>query len=280
MITKSIYIIFFLVTIIICLKLYIRHIEHKILFIPDKNLDIKPQEINRVWEDVYFFTEDKIKLNGWFCHSNSDDYVVIYCHGNAGNLQDRISILNDFNKIGISVFIFDYRGFGRSEGSPSEEGLNKDTEAVYEYIIQEKHIPPEKIILWGKSLGGAPVTKLALYKQCKSVVLFDTFTNAKDMASDIIPFLPIKYFLSLKLDNLSRIDKIKVPLLVIFSKVDRITPYWMGQKLFEKANEPKQFLSLSDSDHAMISDNDTPTFWANVSDFIKVKSIKSNMPKW
>jgi len=260
----------FLVVIILSLKFYLRYLENRIVFIPDRNLDYLPSEINGKWEDVYFDTNDGHRINGWFCPSETENLVVLFFHGNAGNIGDRIWFLNSLNRIGLSVFIIDYRGYGKSRGKASEEGINTDAIGAYNYLIVERKIPEEKVVIWGTSLGGAPATYLASTRKCKALILFSTFTNASDMASIIMPFAPfVKFFLNVSYNNLEKIPQIGKPVLIIHAKEDRITPFWMGQKLYEAAQEPKTFLSLYHSDHAIISEEDSKILWDTVGEFLK-----------
>ena len=248
------------------------------MFIPDKSLDLMPSYINTNWEDVYFQTEDGVKINGWFSPANPENPTVLFLHGNAGNIGDRVWFLQFLNNLGLSCFIIDYRGYGKSTGKPSEDGINQDAIAAYEYLTQKRNIPGDMIILWGTSLGGAPATYIASKKKCGALILFSSFTNASDMASIVMPFAPfLKSFMKVKYDNIGRLREINIPVFIIHAKNDSITPHWMGEKLYSTANEPKKFLSLSYSDHAIISEEDYRILGRTVLEF--AKSLEKKEPK-
>jgi uncharacterized protein len=267
---KLIFWIIVVVVTFLSLKFYIRYLEHKLVFIPDKTLEYKPSDINSSWEDVYLETDDGVKINGWFCPDKSSDFTILFFHGNAGNIKDRIWFLNSANKFGLSVFIIDYRGYGKSGGKPSEDCINIDATCAYNYLTAKRNIKEENIVLWGTSLGSAPATYLASSKKCKGLILFSAFTNASDMASIVMPFAPfVKYLLKIRYDNLARIKNIDIPVFIIHAENDNITPFWMGRKLFDSAREPKKFLSLSHSDHAIISEEDSDILWNSFLDFLK-----------
>ena len=147
------------------LFVYLRYIESRSLFYPQKEIDYYPKDIGLDFEDVYFQSRDGLKLNGWFISANNARYTVIFTHGNAGNISHRVEKLKFFNGLGCNVFIFDYRGYGRSQGRPSEEGLYIDTKSAYDYLLS-RTIIPEKLIGYGESLGGAFIIALALRNKC------------------------------------------------------------------------------------------------------------------
>ncbi|HPN84655.1 MAG TPA: alpha/beta hydrolase, partial [Victivallales bacterium] len=157
--------------------------------------------------------------------------------------SDRLHSIQVFNKMRCNVLIFDYRGYGRSEGSPSEKGTYLDADAAYDYLMK-KGIPEKEIIIFGRSLGGAVAVDLASRNNPSALIIESTFSSIPDMAAKLYPFLPARLLCVIKYDSLMKIEKIKCPLLVVHSPHDEIIPFEMGRKIYEKAKEPKRFLEI------------------------------------
>ena len=195
------------------------------------------------YEDIYFTTSDNKKLNGWYIPAEGAEYTVILCHGNAGNIGHRLEKLSILHNLGLNVFIFDYRGYGNSEGVQGEAGLYKDAAAAYEHVTGKLEVSQKKVILYGESIGGGVVIDLATNKDVGAVISEDAFTSVKDMARMAYPFLP-SFIYSTKMDSLAKIKDVSCPKLIIHSVDDEIVPYRQGERLFESAPEPKTFLKL------------------------------------
>ena len=263
-ITRSI---FSSVIIVILFLIYIRYIERRSIYFPSRVMETTPAAISLSFEDVNFRACDSVKLNGWFIlHKDARD-TVLFCHGNAGNISHRLEKIAIFHNMGRNVFIFDYRGYGKSEGSPSEKGLYKDVEAAYRYLIDQRSISTDNIIAYGESLGGAIVIDLASKQKVKALIIEDTFSSVKDMVKIIYPFLP-HFILQSKLDSVSKIRNIKVPKLIIHSVDDEIVPFNLGEKLFQAACPPKEFLKLRGGHNSAFWDS-RETFLSGISSFLK-----------
>lgn len=228
----------------ILLFLYTRFLENRNLYYPIRELSGTPKDINIQYENIFFYTEDKVKLNGWFIKTKQAKATVIFAHGNGGNIGHRLDKIDFFNKLGVNLFIFDYRGYGQSQGVPSENGLYLDMQAAYKFVNNEKIIRP--IILYGESLGGAIAVDLAAQSNfaIDGLILESSFSNIKDMAKTIYPFLP-SGFLKTKFDSTAKISKVKIPKLHLHSKDDDIVPIALAQKLFAAGNDPKKFTVLA-----------------------------------
>ena len=196
------------------------------------------------FEDVYFSSSDGIRLNGWYIPAMESKATILFCHGNAGNISQRIDVIYLFSKLGLNVFIFDYRGYGRSQGSPSEEGLYRDAQSAYKYLIEKRNLKEESIVVYGKSIGANVAIELCSKVKTAALISESAFTSALEMGKKLFPFLPVKWFISIKYDALSKIKDISVPKLIIHSKDDRIIPFKHGRKLFEAAPEPKEFYPM------------------------------------
>lgn len=234
--------IFLLCIIVILFVLYLRYVERRSIFYPTKEIEYFPQEIGLNYEDIFFKTVDNIEIHGWFIPSPAAGYTILFCHGNAGNISHRLEKLKFFFELGCNIFIFDYRGYGRSKGRPSEEGLYRDVQAAYKYLLS-RGIKPEQIVGYGESIGGAVIIDLASQHKLKGLIIDSTMTNAKDMVKVIYPFLPYWIFAT-RWDSLNKIKSLTVPKLIIHSINDEIVPYKLGRKLYENASEPKEFFQI------------------------------------
>ena len=200
------------------------------------------------YEDVLLKTPDGIQIHGWFIPKSGASKTVLFFHGNAGNMSHREDSIRIFHNIGVNVFIFDYRGYGKSQGSPDEKGLYLDARAAWHYLLEQKKMKPEDIILFGRSLGGVVATKLATEVDSAALILESSFTSARDTANMLMPIMSRLIILRYEFNNADRIKQIKQPLLVLHSPQDDIIPYQLGVRLFENANEPKTFVKMT-GDH-------------------------------
>ena len=234
-------IIIFLIIIVFLFLVYMRLFERRSIFYPGRRIEFTPASNGLDYEEVFFTTEDGLKLNGWFIPARDPYPVVLYFHGNAGNISHRIEIARFFHEKNLSFFIIDYRGFGKSQGRPSEQGTYLDALAAYEYLVQVRGVPAEKIVLYGKSLGAAVAIDLAARVKAGALISESAFTSSADVAKDIYKFIPIWFFVTQKYDSLKKVGKIDMPKLFIHSKNDEIIPFRHGERLFEAAREPKEF---------------------------------------
>jgi len=251
MLKNLIYLIIFLITVF----LYIRYMEYRSLYFPMRHLQVLPDTVGLSFEDLNFMTRDGKKLNGWFLSNKDSTYMLLFCHGNGGNMSHRIEKLLILHHLGFEIFIFDYRGYGKSEGRPSERGLYQDSQAAYDYLVLERHIRPERIILYGESLGGAIAVDLVARKKVKALITEEAFSSTSDMTKVIFPFLP-SFLVFQRYDSLSKIKKIYIQKLIIHSINDEIVPFKLAEKLFAAAAEPKTFLKLTGSHNTAFLDSD------------------------
>jgi fermentation-respiration switch protein FrsA (DUF1100 family) len=212
----------------------------------------QPPPPNAGIQDVYLPSADGTRIHAWWCPAEDSDLALLYCHGNAGNLSHRgQSIVKLRERLGVSVLIIDYPGYGKSEGSPTEQGCYLAADAAYAWLTDEKKIAPKKIILYGGSLGGGVVTDLASRKDHRALVLIKTFTSMPDVASSLYWWLPAPKQLLMRnrFDNQSKIGSIHRPVFVAHGTADTLIPHSHGVKLFEAANEPKRFYSMPGGGH-------------------------------
>lgn len=210
-------------------------------------MDAAPAQLGRPFEDIYFEAEDGVRLNGWFFPANTNSprasLVVLLCHGNGGNISHRLDMAEALLATGVNVFLFDYRGYGRSRGHPSEAGTYRDGEAAYEWL-QRKGFESKNILLFGESLGGGVAAELASRLPSAGLILQSTFTCIADIGADLFPWLPVRWMAHIKYDTLSKLPLIKAPVLVMHSRADRLIRFQHSQRNFAAANEPKLFCEL------------------------------------
>jgi fermentation-respiration switch protein FrsA (DUF1100 family) len=229
------------------LLLYLYLIQEQILYqpnYPSRQIENTPALIELEFEPVSLLTMDEVKLHGWFIPHQRSRATLLFFHGNAGNISHRLYSLKLFHTLGLSVLIIDYRGYGRSEGKPSESGIYQDAEAAWRYLVDERQIGPNHILLFGRSLGGAVAAYLATRHKAMGLILESTFTSAPEMAAELYPWLPVRRLTRSSYDTLGRLQRVGMPLLVIHSREDDIIPFSQGQKLFASAQPPKRFLEL------------------------------------
>ncbi len=237
-------ILFIFTVAVVLFIVYVRYLESRSIFFPSTKIIATPEDVGLPFEDVFIKAEDGVTLHGWFVKSATlSNKILIFLHGNAGNISGRLEKIKLFHRMGLSVLIVDYRGYGKSEGKPSEAGMYKDAEAVYEYVIQHKDVSHENIIVYGASLGGAVAVDLASKHKVSHLIVDSSFTNAVDMAKRIFPFAP-SFLIKTKLDSLNKIKKVDASKLFIHSREDEIVPFILGQKLYEAAPSPKEFLEI------------------------------------
>ena len=219
--------------------------QDKFIFFPDKYIYATPEDINLDYQDVYLTTEDNTKIHGWYIPHENSEFAMIFFHGNAGNISHRLETLEIMHQLGLTVLIIDYRGYGKSKGKISEEGLYLDGLAAWDYLCKLKDFDECKIILHGRSLGGGVATQLALEKNPAALILESAFTSIPEMGKDVYPIFPVKLLAKFQFNSKKKISEINCPKLLIHSKDDEIIPFKHGKELFKAAIEPKQFFELS-----------------------------------
>jgi fermentation-respiration switch protein FrsA (DUF1100 family) len=218
--------------------------QERLIYFPTRAWAATPAEIGLAYEEVWLEATDGVKLSGWFVPAEPARGVILFFHGNGGNISHRLESLELFHRLGLSVFILDYRGYGQSEGRPSEQGTYLDAEAAWRYLTDERQIPPHQIILFGESLGGAVAAWLAQTRSPGGLILLSTFTSIPDMGAQTYPFLPVRLLARVNYNTLARLPEISCPVLIVHSPDDEIVSYSHGQRLFAAANTPKKFLGL------------------------------------
>jgi len=220
--------------------------QSRLVYFPDtgRESSATPRDAGLEYEEVWLDTDDGENLHAWFVPEPQPRGTVLLFHGNAGNISHRMEYLLMLNRLGYSSFIFDYRGYGKSSGKPSEQGTYRDAEAAWRYLTVTQKIEPRRIVLLGESLGGAVAAQLASRQQPGALVLASVFTSLPDIGSEIYPFLPVRLLSRFDYNTRSYLKNVDTPVFIAHSRDDDIVPYRHGQALFEAAREPKTFLEM------------------------------------
>ena len=211
--------------------------------LPGRDLDATPEAVGLVFEDVTLETSDGVRLHGWFVPGESEQ-VLLYFHGNAGNISHRLYSIREWHDLGLAVFIIDYRGYGRSGGKPTEEGLYRDGTAAWRYLADERGIAPGNIVVFGRSLGGSVASWLAAREQPAALIVESAFTSVPDVGQEAYPWLPVRWLSRFRHATRDHVSKVSSPVLVVHSRDDEIIPFHHGEAIFAAANEPKSFLEI------------------------------------
>jgi uncharacterized protein len=198
-------------------------------------------------QDVWLHAADGVKLHAFDSDPGGSEFALLYLHGNAGNIASRSEVIEYLARLGLRVLALDYRGYGHSEGTPSEAGLYADALAAHGWLAAR--VPARQIVVLGESLGGGPACELALRQPVGGLVLHSTFTSIPDMAARTFPWLPVRLLARTRFDNLSKIGRIEAPKLIVHSRRDEVIPFSMGERLLSAARPPVQHLWLDQSLH-------------------------------
>lgn len=218
--------------------------QAKMLYFPSREIDATPADAGLAYDDVTLKTADGVTLSAWYIPAPNERGFLVFCHGNAGNISHRLDSLKIFHDLRLSVLIFDYRGYGRSEGEPTEKGTYLDAEAAYDYLVKTRGISPSRIIIFGRSLGCAVAAELAVRHKAGALIIESGFTSVPDLGRKFFPHLPVRLISRFHYATMDKVGGIPIPKLFIHSPDDEIIPFEQGMRLFEKAREPREFLKI------------------------------------
>jgi len=248
--------------------------QPRLLYRPVKEIAYTPAQLDIKYEDVFIETTDGIKLHGWYIPAGESEFTVLFCHGNGGNVSHRLDSLDCFQQIGLSCLIFDYRGYGRSAGKPSERGTYLDARAAYEWLTNTRGVSPDRIIIFGRSLGGSIAAHLAGRVACGAMVLESAFTSYAGMGRRFYPYMPVRWFARFRYKTDDYIRNIACPILVIHSRADETVPFDFGVELYNLAGEPKRFVEISGghNDGFLVSSGTYQAAWIDLTDSLSAKA--------
>jgi fermentation-respiration switch protein FrsA (DUF1100 family) len=227
-------------------------LARQFIFFPEKYLYFSPEQFGLTYNDVFLQTSDGVRIHGWHFPVEGPDAArgtLLFFHGNAGNISHRLENIKFLVDRGIPVFIVDYRGYGRSDGVITEQGMYRDAESAMDWLMNEMGIPAERVVIFGRSMGGVAAVHAASVRPAAGVILEATFSSLADASRIFFPILPAGLLLGGRMDSMAKIGKVRAPLLFIHGDKDDLIPIALGRKLFEAAPHPKEFYTLRGAGH-------------------------------
>lgn len=233
------------------------------LYSPVQEVPYTPDELGLDFEKVIFKSSDGLMLSGWYIPADNSELTVLFCHGNGGNMMHNLDTINILYNMGVNFFIFDYRGYGNSEGKPSEEGTYLDARAAYKWLTEEKKISPDNIIAFGRSLGGSIAAQLAGKVKVAALIVESAFTSYVDIGRKFYPYMPVRWFARFSYRTIDYVKNVHCPVMIIHSRTDETIPFEFGLELYEAANEPKEFVEIfgSHNDGFLVSSDTYKSAW-------------------
>lgn len=229
--------------IILLVLLYL--VQSKMMYYPSRDVGATPRNIGLEFENIFFRLDSGEKLHGWYVPNDTSGFTILFFHGNAGNISGRLDTIKLLYELGLNVCIIDYPGYGRSEGTPSEESTYKSGIEAYRYLVNQRDISPHKIILMGRSLGGPIAANIAASEPVAGLILESTFTTAAELATELYPVLPVRRIIQFRYPTIDFLQKVGKPVLITHSIDDDLIPFHHGEKLFKSAQEPKSFFRMT-----------------------------------
>ena len=249
--------------------------EGGFIYYPSRTVQTDPSQVGLAYRDVRFTADDGVNLHGWLIPGRVSA-TLLYSHGNAGNIGDRVSIARLLrDQLGVGVFMYDYRGYGRSDGTPSEAGLVRDARAAREALLREG-VAPDHLVYFGRSLGAAVTVELTIAHPGRAVVLESPFASVRAMGNTVFP--GAGYLFRTRWDSLTRIRGVQSPLLILHSDADEVVPYAQGQAVFAAAPEPKMFFTIHGRRHYDI-DAGWSDYWATWHRFLNGAGLSTTREK-
>jgi fermentation-respiration switch protein FrsA (DUF1100 family) len=217
-------------------------LQGRLIYFPSRGYAATPADVGLAFEDLTLTTSDGVGIAAWYVPCEAAKGTLIFAHGNGGNIADRLHAVKLLHGMGMNVLIFDYRGYGRSEGRPTESGTYEDAAAAWRYLTENRGQSPERIVLFGESLGGAVAIETARRYRPAALVVESTFTSLVDVGRLHYPLLPVRLLLRYRYDSIDKVGAITCPKLFIHGRDDTLVPLDNARRLFEAAAKPKQFL--------------------------------------
>ena len=251
-------------------------LQPRLLYRPTREVSLTPADIGLDFEEVRFDSSDGVALTGWYVPVKEARFTVLFCHGNGGNIMHGLDSLRLFHDLHLSCLIFDYRGYGRSGGKPREAGTYRDAQAAYDWLVREERVPAEQVILFGHSLGGSIATHLAARVQARALVVEGVFTSYPDIGARFYPYMPVRLFAFFRYNTRAHIRQVHCPVMVMHSRQDELVPFEFGTRVYEAANEPKQFVEIAGShnDSFVASGDAYREAWRKWLEFVSAAGVR------
>ena len=243
----------------VAFSLYLYLSQDRMVFFPTRELEASPGDIGLGFQEVWINVSNGESIHAWYIPAPSDSCVtgqsgdggaptILFCHGNGGNISHRLETIKCLVTLGADVMLFDYRGYGQSDGAPSETNMYADAAACYRWLTGSQGVPSNQIVLFGRSLGGAVAIELASQVDCAGLIVESSFTSAREMGRLMFPYFPIGLLLRYEFNSIQKIGQVNCPVLVTHSPSDDLVPFAMGRRLYDDAVDPKRFVTLA-GDH-------------------------------
>jgi hypothetical protein len=226
------------------LALYLYAFQARYVYFPERQVTATPADIGLAFETVRLSTADGETLAAWYIPAPAARGTLLYLHGNGGNVGHRIDQVAVFHRLGLNILIIDYRGYGDSSGKPSEEGTYRDALAAWHYLTQNKRHLPQRIVLFGESLGGSIAAWLATRHTPAGLVIYASLTSVPELAQALYPIFPASWLARYRYDTRAALDRVACPVLILHSPADEVIPFSHGQALLGAAHAPKRLVEL------------------------------------
>lgn len=251
----------------------LRAFENRLIFFPPRYPQgfSSPEAHGLQLEEVWIVARDGVRLNAWFLAQPASRTAILWLHGNAENVGMGLDHMRAISKLGVNVLALDYRGYGKSEGSPDEAGVYADGDAGYRFLVESRHFEPRHVFLYGHSLGGAVAIDVASRHECGGLIAESTFTTVGDMARQMFHLPLTEYLPRSRFDSRAKIARVRAPVLVIHGTRDRVVPFSMGKRLFEAAAQPKFFLAIEGAEHDDPYTVGGELYWQRLTEFVEGK---------
>lgn len=246
----------YLLLVYLLINLYVHVVFNSLAFHPPESSYTDTSNI------IKLNTKDGARISAIYLPNPNATFTVLINHGNADDLGKIAWFLNEFHNQGFSIFAYDYHGFGTSEGSPTEANVYMDSDAAYSYLVNQLHVSPQHIIVYGRSLGSGVAVEFTIHHAVAALILESPFVSAFRTATQF------QLLLFDKFNNLAKINQVKVPVLIIHGKLDRIIPAWQGEKLFQQANQPKMFYWVENAGHNDVAFLGGANYWSAINKFV------------
>ena len=246
---------------------YLYFFQEKFVYKPSTRIAVTPASVGMRYEEVALVASDGVRLTGWYLPLADARGTVLFCHGNAGNISHLLAVAEDAHRLGLGILLFDYRGYGQSEGTLSEEGTYRDAEAAWNYLVQEAGLAPDQIAIVGRSLGGPIAARLARDKMPAALFLEETFTSIPELGRELYPIFPVDLLARYEYPTLEYLKQVQCPVLISHSRDDGFIVFAHGQRLYEAASQPKAFTELRGG-HSSAFSEDAAAYEAGVEAFL------------